>query len=63
MRGDGACPRETSAKRNDPLHFDRGGRALLKMVEYTADRMLERIASQFPVAITRAAKAYEATFA
>lgn len=37
-----------------------GGRALLKMIEYTADRMLERVAAQFPVAIERAAKAFEA---
>ena len=40
-----------------------GGRALMKMVEYTADRMLERIAAQFPEAIERAAKVFEATFA
>jgi hypothetical protein len=40
-----------------------GGRALMKMVEYTADRMLERIASQFPEAIERSAKAFEAAIA
>lgn len=40
-----------------------GGRALLKMIEYTADRMLERVAAQFPEAIERAAKAFEATMA
>ena len=40
-----------------------GGRALLKMVEFTADRMLERVVAQFPVAIERAAKTFEATMA
>ncbi len=37
-----------------------GGRALLKMIEVTADQVLRRVTEQFPVALTSAARAYEA---
>lgn len=40
-----------------------GGRALIKMVEVTADRMLEKITTEFPDAVKRATHAQEAVHA
>ena len=40
-----------------------GGRALLKMIEVTADRTLARVAERFPDAVRSAARAYEALVA
>lgn len=40
-----------------------GGRALLKMVEFTADRMLEKITAEFPEAVRVAAQRQEAVHA
>lgn len=40
-----------------------GGRALMKMIEVTAERVLQRISERFPAAVRDAARAYEATFA
>lgn len=37
-----------------------GGRALLKMVEVTAERVLQRVTERFPTAVRKAARAYEA---
>lgn len=37
-----------------------GGRALLRMIEYTASSVLERVSQQFPGAVQRAARAFEA---
>ena len=36
-----------------------GGRALLKMIEVTADRVLGRVTTAFPDAVRSAARAYE----
>lgn len=40
-----------------------GGRALSKMIEVTAERVLARISSRFPDAVREAARAHEASFA
>lgn len=40
-----------------------GGRALVKMIEVTADQVLRRIGERFPDAVESAARAYEATVA
>jgi hypothetical protein len=40
-----------------------GGRALTKMIEFTAQRVLENITSSFPKAVQRAAQQVEAAFA
>lgn len=40
-----------------------GGRALLKMIEYTAARVLENITASFPAAVKAAARALEAAHA
>jgi len=40
-----------------------GGRALMKMIEVTADRVLENVCEAFPAALTNAARAYEASLA
>lgn len=40
-----------------------GGMALTKMIELTADRVLQRISARFPGAVREAARAYEAAFA
>lgn len=40
-----------------------GGRALLKMVEITADRVLEKITAEFPEAVRIAAQRHEAVHA
>lgn len=40
-----------------------GGRALMKMIEVTAERVLQRVSARFPEAVGDAARAYEATFA
>lgn len=40
-----------------------GGRALMKMIELTAARVLERISGRFPEAVRAAAREYEAAFA
>jgi len=40
-----------------------GGRALVKMIEATADRVLQRVGERFPDAVESAARAYEATVA
>lgn len=40
-----------------------GGRALTKMIEFTAQRVLERITASFPAAVQRAAQVVEAAFA
>lgn len=40
-----------------------GGKALLKMVEYTANRVLETVVADFPRAIQSAAKIAEASYA
>lgn len=40
-----------------------GGRALTKMIELTAERVLERVSARLPEAVRDAARAYEATFA
>lgn len=40
-----------------------GGKALLKMVEITAQGVLHRVTSRFPAAVREAARAHEATFA
>jgi hypothetical protein len=39
-----------------------GGRALLKMIEYTAQRVLQNITSQFPGAVQAAAREVEAAY-
>ena len=39
-----------------------GGRALLKMIEYTASRVLERVCAQFPAAVRAAAREVEAAY-
>lgn len=40
-----------------------GGRALVKMIEVTADQVLRRVCERFPDAVRAAARAYEATVA
>lgn len=40
-----------------------GGRALVKMIEVTADQVLRRVCERFPEAVRSAARAYEATLA
>ncbi|NBC95870.1 MAG: DUF3809 domain-containing protein [Deinococcus-Thermus bacterium] len=40
-----------------------GGRALVKMIEVTADRVLQRVCERFPAAVRAAARAYEAKVA
>ena len=40
-----------------------GGRALMKMIEYTAQQMLERIAAEFPKAVQTAASEFESRHA
>lgn len=40
-----------------------GGRALLKMIEFTASKVLERVCAKFPVAVKAAARELEATYA
>ena len=40
-----------------------GGRALTKMIEVTAERVLARISARFPGAVREAAREYEAAFA
>lgn len=40
-----------------------GGRALTRMIEVTADRVLARIAERFPHAVRESARAYEALVA
>jgi hypothetical protein len=40
-----------------------GGKALGKMIEVTADRVLSRIAERFPEAVRASARAYEETLA
>lgn len=39
-----------------------GGRALIKMIEYTAQRVLQNITSQFPGAVQTAAREVEAVY-
>lgn len=39
-----------------------GGRALLRMVEYTAEQVLRRVTAQFPEAVQRAAREVEAAY-
>lgn len=39
-----------------------GGRALMKMIEVTAESVLARISGRFPAAVTDAAREYEAAF-
>ena len=39
-----------------------GGRALLKMIEYTAGRVLERVCAKFPEAVRAAAREVEAAY-
>ena len=40
-----------------------GGRALTKMIEVTADRVLQRVIARFPGAVREAAREYEAAYA
>lgn len=40
-----------------------GGRALTRMIELTAERVLARVVERFPGAVREAARAYEAAFA
>lgn len=40
-----------------------GGRALVKMIEVTADRVLQRVCERFPAGVRAAARAYEARVA
>lgn len=40
-----------------------GGRALLKMIEYTAGKVLERVCAKFPPAVQAAAREVEAAWA
>lgn len=40
-----------------------GGRALLKMIEYTASKVLERVCAKFPAAVKSAAREVEAAYA
>ncbi len=40
-----------------------GGRALVKMIEVTADQVLRRVCERFPAAVRAAARAYEARVA
>lgn len=40
-----------------------GGRALVKMIQLTAEQVLARVSARFPDAIQRAARVREATFA
>lgn len=40
-----------------------GGQALTKMIEFTAQKVLEKVTSQFPTAVQQAAKEVEAAYA